>query len=155
MSGNSSFRVPAPKHCNTIEIYCSIKLICPWCFDLAVSLSTFENPFRDGFRTKIVQCLGKKKSYLAGVCFCEHSVMLKSLFSPRTATLSETLQGSHIRGNVIHSLALLSSFPHLSPNELPLNYHFSSTLPFYDSICLSVSNFLPRLPLPPGHAPAL
>lgn len=99
--------------------------------------------------------LKKKKSYLVGVCLCERGVMLKTLFSPGTATLSQTLQGSHIRGNVIHSLALHSSFLHLSPNELPLNYHFTSALPFYDSICLSISDFLPRLPLPPGHTPAL
>lgn len=103
------------------------------------------------FCTKIVQCLRKKKkSYLVGVCLCERGVMLKTLFSPGTATLSQTLQGSHIRGNVIHSLALHSSFLHLSPNELPLNYHFTSALPFYDSICLSISDFLDRLPPCPG-----
>lgn len=80
--------------------------------------------------------------------------MLKTLFSRRTATLSQTQQGSHIRGNVIHSLALRSSFFHLAPNELVLNYHFASALPFYDSICLSIADFLSRRPRRPGHTPA-
>lgn len=123
-----------------------VRVVSTWLY----AWTHLRTPFGDVFCTKIVQCLRKKKSYLVGVCLCERGVMLKTLFSPGTATLSQTLQGSHIRGNVIHSLALHSSFLHLSPNELPLNYHFSSALPFYDSICLSISDFLSHLPPHPG-----
>lgn len=47
---------------------------------------------------------------------------------------------------VMSSTVQLST-PHSSippPNELPLNYHFTSTLLFYDSICLSISDSLHR-----------
>lgn len=134
------------KPCSSEKIHHTTKLICPCSLNLAVCLSTFEKPIWKCFLHQNSTMLKKKKSYLVGLCLFERSVMLKTLFSPGTATLSQTLQGSHIRGNVIHSLALHSSFLHLSPNELPLNYHFTSTLPFYDSICLSISDFLPRLP---------
>lgn len=113
--------------------------------------------------SRMAQCLRrekkkkkKKQSYLAGVCVRarwqqqQRWCAKRGYFVAGTAALSESLQGSHIRGNVIHSLAppasrlmnsgrITTSVPsHSTPTHIA---ETTSPPPLYDSICLSISRF--------------